>query len=199
MSRALVVFSETDAHIFAKYLRPGFKHCFVVVKSEGYFIRLDYMAGKPALDVVCGSDYDLAGFYRREGLYVVETSRRVRSSFWPLATANCVGLVKTVLGLRAPFVITPYQLYRKLTRGGLLPGKSFFDPPKPDRLPPPAPAAPPPEREDPAVLEAARRQRQQDLRRRGRASTILTPSRGVGAAPLGRPAAAGDQLGTVGT
>jgi hypothetical protein len=34
----------------------------------------------------------------------------------PLMVTTCVGVVKAVLGIRAPWIITPLQLYRYLTR-----------------------------------------------------------------------------------
>lgn len=78
----------------------------------------------------------------------------------------------------------------------MLPGKSLFSPPKPPApviyQPPPAQvaAATPPERTDPKIAEAADKARQDELKRRGRAASILTSGQGVTEdAPLGRPAA----------
>lgn len=207
--KALVVFHDEGCHPLGKYLRKGFKHCFVVAEANGCLVRLDGMDGKPVLDVVCRSDYDLATFYRRAGYTVVETHQRRRPPVGPFMLANCVGLVKAFLCIRAPFVFTPYALYRHLTRfslGQVLPGKSkanplkpltdIFSPPKPEVPKPPPPPPLPPERDDPAIQEAARRQRQEELQRRGRRSTILTGASGAGpSAPLGRPMASSDQLG----
>ena len=58
-----------------------------------------------------------------------------------------------------------------------------------------APALPPPparvvKRDDPAIAAASRKQRLSDLRRKGRASTIITGGLGVtGDVPLNRPSA----------
>lgn len=195
--RALVVFHGHGCHPLARFLKPGFKHCFVVAEAGDYHVRLDGMDGKPVLDVVCGSDYDLATFYRREGYTVVKTSQRRTPPLWPFVPSNCVGLVKAFLCISAPFAVTPYALYRHLTHHGLLPGKSIISPSKPKVPKAPPPPPPPPERDDPAILEAAQRQRREELQRRGRRSTILTGGGGPGpSAPLGRPmASAGDQLG----
>ena len=61
-------------------------------------------------------------------------------------------------------------------------------------LPPPPPS---PTREDPAIAEARKKLRSSELRRRGRAATILTSGRGVlGAVGVDRPeATAADKLG----
>ena len=80
------------------------------------------------LDVVAAESGDLAAFYRRHGFVVVETTVRRRpgrgdrrDAFRPLGAlpvwrlSTCVGLSKAVLGLWAPWVWTPHQLYRHLT------------------------------------------------------------------------------------
>lgn len=198
--KALVVFHDHGAHPLDRFLTKGFKHCFVVVPIEGHWIRVDGMAGRPVIDIEAESSYDLAAFYReQEGFSVVETEQRSQAPLFPFITANCVGLVKGLLCINAPLVITPFGLYKHLTapdRGSLLPGKSVFSPPKPKKV---AAAPPPPERDDPEVTARREELRLSELKRRGRAATILTGGanlEGIGA-PLGRPAAAGSggQLG----
>lgn len=113
----LVVFHDHGAFWFSKYLRWGFRHVFVVVLRNGYWVMLDGRAGLPELGVVAGVDYDLAGFYRREHGFTVlgmtAPRRRPRS---PVMLGTCVGAVKRVMGIRAAWVLTPYQLYRYLKR-----------------------------------------------------------------------------------
>lgn len=85
------------------------------MENDGYWVRLDGMKGLPLLQVVGGDD--LAGHYRREhGFTVIERDieRQPRPMFFMFA--SCVGVVKAALGIRAPWVITPHQLYRYLRR-----------------------------------------------------------------------------------
>jgi len=159
-------------------------------------VRVDGMTGTPVIDVVCGSDYDLAGFYRKEGFTVVNTVQRSAVPFWPTVSANCVGLVKAVLGMFSIFPITPFGLYTRLRGYSMLPGSSLFSPPKPKIEPLPPPPPPPPERTDPAVLEARKKKRIAARLRKGRSATILTGGAGVPETPaLGRPVAGSDTLG----
>jgi hypothetical protein len=101
--------------------RAGFRHCFVCLAHQGTWLRLDFQDGRPALELVCADSFDLASFYRAAGLTVVVTDRGrgrtvPRSALqWPFMTASCVGAVKKVLGIGAPFVQTPFQLHRFLT------------------------------------------------------------------------------------
>lgn len=112
---ALVVFHDHGCHLLDPLLKRGFRHVFCCISQGDYWILIDGMAGKPMVKVVAGTQIDLAAFYRNEGYTVVSVNEGpgVRS---PLAVANCVGIVKAVLGLRAPFVWTPYQLYKFLRR-----------------------------------------------------------------------------------
>ncbi len=57
----------------------------------------------------------LAEIFRRQGLTVIETSRRQPSRQpAPWRPYSCVEAVKRLLGLRAGWVLTPWQLYRHL-------------------------------------------------------------------------------------
>ena len=111
---ALVVFHDHGCHWADPLLKRGFRHCFVTVADGPYWVEIDGLAGVPHVQVKCGTDFDLAGFYRGHEFTVVEVSIGESPPPGPLAVANCVGLVKTVIGLYAPLVFTPYQLYRRL-------------------------------------------------------------------------------------
>ena len=205
--KALAVFHGHSDHILAPFLKRGFRHCFAAVVSGPYWIRIDAQAGYPDLEAVALADYDLATFYRAEGYAVIETQQRSDGNRGIVTLSNCVGMVKTVLAVNAPLVMTPWQLYRRLTRAAFLPGSSGIKVPKPFSLetnltktllgldndkpkvpdiPPPPP--PPPDRKD--LDGAGRRARLDELKRRGRRATITTSTQGdTSTAPLGRPAA----------
>lgn len=118
--RALVVFTDSGNHPLAFLLKPKFRHVFVCVLIErdgvGYWISIDPYNGIPEINVLCGSDTDLQALIRECGHVVVQVERAATElPWWPWALASCVGVVKCVLGIRAPFVITPYQLYKRLS------------------------------------------------------------------------------------
>jgi len=113
---ALVVFGTDGNAWWSRLCRRDFSHCFIVVDDGRYWIALDGDRGRARLKVVAGSDYDLAAFYREQGLTVVETMVPDGPPFWPLILATCVGIIKRLLVIRAPWVLTPYQLYRYLNK-----------------------------------------------------------------------------------
>lgn len=119
--KAIVVFHGSSNHYLAPLLKPGFAHCLVAILVErdgqGWWVSIDPAKGVPVIAVECDPDGDLRGYYEELGCTVIETETRdPRPPRWSWALANCVGVVKYVLGIRAPFCITPYQLYRRLNR-----------------------------------------------------------------------------------
>ena len=118
--RAIVVFHGFAHGFWARLFgRSGFRHCFVCLAHQGAWLRFDFQNGTPILEMVCADSFDLASFYRAAGLTVVATRRCARSPSrlgWPFMSATCVGAVKKVLGIDAPFRQTPFQLHALLTK-----------------------------------------------------------------------------------
>lgn len=106
--KALVVWAETPVRRAT--------HCFACVATGGQWVRIDGDRGRIALSIAAPSAYDLARFWRGCGLTVVEVEVRPVSLRAPLMPATCVSLVKHVLGVRSPFVLTGRQLYRYLEK-----------------------------------------------------------------------------------
>ena len=95
--------------------------CILDTRS-GIWIRFDGKDGIPDIRAEAGADFTLAAFYRSAGFTVIELDNlEPRPPRTVLMLGTCVGAVKRVLGLRAPFVLTPKQLYRRLTRPGGVP------------------------------------------------------------------------------
>lgn len=113
--KALAVFHDHGGHALDRWLKPGFRHVFCALASGEFWIRIDAKAGQPVIEAVAPADYDLATFYRAEGFTVVEMEQRTTPLRWPLMLVNCVGLVKLVLCIKAPLVVTPWRLYRRIS------------------------------------------------------------------------------------
>lgn len=113
---ALVVFHHHGAGKSRRYLHKRYRHVFVALAAGNYWVTVDGRAGNPEFEVVADIEFDLAEFYRHRGHTVVETVRRRRGFAWPWIAATCVGATKRVLGLRAPWAQTPYQLLKHLRR-----------------------------------------------------------------------------------
>ncbi|ARJ64956.1 hypothetical protein WV31_04345 [Magnetospirillum sp. ME-1] len=120
-TRALVVFSGKADLGWLRLLRPGFRHCFVLLELGGVWVCVNPLAHRTSVELwSLDPATDLAAWLcAQEGLSVVETVVRHpprRAS--PIGIFSCVEAVKRVLGLQDRWVLTPGQLYDHLTRNG---------------------------------------------------------------------------------
>lgn len=116
--RAWVVFSGAAELWWLRLLRPGFRHCLVALDDGRHWVVIDPLAPRTDVAVLERAEApDLPDRFRGLGLTVVPaTVRRTAARPAPWAPFTCVEAVKRVLGLRAPLVLTPWQLHRHLTR-----------------------------------------------------------------------------------
>ncbi len=118
--RALVLFSGKADLWWLKLLRPGFRHCLVAIEQQDGWIILNPLSHRIDIEFCPGIDEQtLSGYFEGTGGICVATRLSdppPRPAPWRPFT--CVEAVLRVLGLRAPWVFTPWQLYRALDRGG---------------------------------------------------------------------------------
>lgn len=134
---ALVVF-RGDADLWWQWLlKPGFRHCFVCLNDGRHWLVVDPLScGLEVGVLTVAAEVDLAAWLRRHALTVVAVRpTRLRRPL-PPGLLTCVETVKRVLGLSAPLVVTPWQLYRHLMRLAPAAGPS---PPHPAASPNPNP------------------------------------------------------------
>lgn len=115
---AFVVFCGRADLWWLKFLRPGFRHCFALLNDGRHWIAVDPLLCFTDVAVLPIPAYaDLPAWYSKRGFTVVETkvNRSVRK-LQPLGIFTCVEAVKRVLGVFAPTIFTPWQLYRFLTK-----------------------------------------------------------------------------------
>jgi hypothetical protein len=87
-----------------------------MVRVEGGWIVCDAMSHRTDLKIVGDLTVnEVANFYRSIGSRVIRTRiRRAPLRLAPVRPYTCVEAVKHVLGLHAPWILTPWQLYKKL-------------------------------------------------------------------------------------
>jgi hypothetical protein len=114
--RALVVFSGEAGLPWLRLLRKGFRHCFVALEIGDRWVVIDPLSHYTHVEVYAGLDAErLAAGFRARGLTVVATrSGRPPRRPAPWRPHSCVEAVIRLLGLRAPWVWTPWQLHRHL-------------------------------------------------------------------------------------
>jgi hypothetical protein len=128
VQHAWVAFSGKTDIRWLHFLKPGFRHCFVIWHDGAQWVTLD--ATGAHLDVIAhhalGPHMNMPAWLRREaGCRVVPAPiDRTRKTPAPLAPFTCVEAVKRALGLHDRWIVTPWQLYRRLTFGRKKNGKS---------------------------------------------------------------------------
>ena len=118
---AVVVFSGDTDIPWLRVLRPGFRHCFALIASGDCWVLIDPLSHYTALRVVQQpAPWQPAPWFHAHGLTAIATNaaeppRRLA----PWRPYTCVEAVKRALGLRLPYVFTPWQLYRTLSATGI--------------------------------------------------------------------------------
>ena len=116
----LVVFGDAPEKPLLRFLKPGFRHCFVLVSGAraGEWICLDPQSHRIRCETWCYSPlFDPASYYRAIGHHCVwadyprSLPRKIR-----LGPMSCVEMIKRLLGIGGVWIVTPHQLYRTLVK-----------------------------------------------------------------------------------
>jgi hypothetical protein len=114
----LVVFSDHTDLWWLKFLRRGFRHCYILIRFADVWISVDALAHRTEITRIDGPDhFSLKKWLEDEGETVVFCST-YKSEIKPLfpSNFNCVESVKRIIGLRKLFIVTPWQLYQFITK-----------------------------------------------------------------------------------
>jgi hypothetical protein len=110
----MVVFVDHVDCPWLRVLRRGFRHCFVVLRAEPLWLACEALKDRIELHALdLPPAFDLARFYVDQGHRVLlgrrpaPLPRRAAA----LAPLTCVTVVKRLLGIRAPWVWSPWQLH----------------------------------------------------------------------------------------
>lgn len=116
--KAWVVFSGKADVAWLRFLRPGFRHCYVLLHDGEQWLSVDPMLHH--MDVQAyphlSSDFDLPSWLRaRDQIVIPAPVSRTRTKPAPWRPFTCVEAVKRILGLHRGTLWTPWQLYQHLT------------------------------------------------------------------------------------
>lgn len=116
---AWVVFTGQADVRWLRFLRPGYRHCFVILNDGERWVSVDPMLNR--MDVQAHhhvpASFNLPEWLAGRGQKVIPAP--VFDDIdtpAPFAPFTCVEAVKRVLGLHARFVFTPWQLFRHLKK-----------------------------------------------------------------------------------
>ncbi len=113
--KAWVVFSGQTELPWLKILKPGFRHCYVIINDGDHWISIDPLSCHTEIMVHhLTPDFDLPSWLRRRNLKVVAADITPQQRQAPVSLYSCVESVKRILGVHDFWVMTPHQLYRRL-------------------------------------------------------------------------------------
>lgn len=115
--RAWVVFTGQTDFFLLRMLKKGYRHCFVILHDGERWLSLDPLSSHTEVFVHgVPAQFDMAAWLRGRGHKVVPANIRETHKPAPFMLFTCVEAVKRVLGVHKRTVITPWQLYRYLSR-----------------------------------------------------------------------------------
>lgn len=116
-AQCVVVFDGRSSIPWLRILRPGFRHCFCLIKLQRRWLVIDPLKGTIEFAILESATAEmLANHYRGFGLNVLTGTRRIgskRGQLMPMPI-TCVEVVKRAIGARKALAITPYHLFRHL-------------------------------------------------------------------------------------
>ncbi len=110
-----VVFSGQADLPWLKILKPGFRHCYVLMNDGEHWITIDPLSNY--IDVAVHhlpKDFNLPLWMQERGHTIVPAQITQTPKQAPWMVFTCVEAVKRVLGLHKRFILTPWQLYAHL-------------------------------------------------------------------------------------
>lgn len=100
--------------------RPGYRHCLAIGWTEQYgvWVIYDPLFNGTFIQIADDDTVDrmLDGFERQGATMLKVISDRTAQIIWTLPPLYCVDRLKSVIGIRAWWIKTPFQLYRHLVR-----------------------------------------------------------------------------------
>ena len=113
---ASVVFSGRGDLPWLRLLKPGFRHCFLVVRHADCWVMYEPLSNRTEITVIPKQpDFDLIVWLRQMKFTVLSAEiREPISKPAPWGPYTCVEAVKRVLGIRHRGIFTPWRLHRFL-------------------------------------------------------------------------------------
>ncbi len=115
-AQAFVAFGGRANLPWLKLLKPGFRHCFIVLEAVDCWVLYEPLSHRTEITVIPAQpDFDPTAWLRHFDYTVVPAMiHPPLLAAAPWGPFTCVEAVKRVLGIRARFILTPWRLYEFL-------------------------------------------------------------------------------------
>jgi hypothetical protein len=115
---AWVVFSGKTDLAWLRILKPGFRHCYVLMNDGRSWYTVDPMSNFIDVNVHhhVPPEFDLPRWLEERGLRILRCPIQRPKTPAPWMLFTCVEAVKRLLGVHSRRILTPWQLYCHLAR-----------------------------------------------------------------------------------
>ncbi len=116
-----VIFRKTTLnHWVFRWLDPEFQHCYAIKESPGgeFWMVVDAKNSVTEVKLLSKVDYPHIRSIEPDGVILsIKAIINPNNYRYTLCVFNCVEVVKSLLGIKAFWCWTPYQLYKRLSHG----------------------------------------------------------------------------------
>ena len=112
-----VGFSDETTIPILRLLRHGFRHCFIFFGDENTTFVVDPIANRIDLSFVPVGVKIMSQIFSQKNIRIVYVPRRFElGRISSTGVFTCVEVVKRILGISKPFIVTPFRLYNFLMK-----------------------------------------------------------------------------------
>lgn len=108
-------------HWSERFTRRGYRHAIALTPDGTGTIIVNGLSWRLHVERVAIPIGWVLRHFMLEGFWFLAYRAVVRRRAWRPAVLTCVETIKALVGIRSPFVITPWQLYRRLRAMGATP------------------------------------------------------------------------------
>ena len=116
-----IIFTRSRYKFWAlKWIEKDFSHVYAMKKSPGgqFWIVVNPLLACLDCELLCVEQYPHPRLFAGDGVIILPVRAITKDvPRWTFCVFNCVEVIKAILGIRAFWVWTPWQLYKYLTRG----------------------------------------------------------------------------------
>jgi len=114
-----VIFTKSRSkHWLFKFIDSEIQHVYIMKKSEGgqFWTIINPLFSHTRIETVLVDDFIHPRCYTGDNAVIVPIKSIVdtEQQKWSFCIFNCVEVVKSFLGIKNFFILTPYQLYKRL-------------------------------------------------------------------------------------
>lgn len=117
-ARAFVAFSSDVDWWWLRFLKNGFRHCFLLLNDGDHWIAFEPLLHRTNIFVLpTPPDFDLPAWLSGQGLKIAEAkiNQHIKARYF-FGILSCVSQVKRVLGIQRRRIVTPHQLFKHLQK-----------------------------------------------------------------------------------